>query len=410
MADAAALGSSPRLRGTQLIGQRAEHAGRIIPAPAGNTSTDLRITGEPSDHPRACGEHSVSTGSVMREAGSSPRLRGTPILQIVTPKGGRIIPAPAGNTPPIPPPASHKPDHPRACGEHGLGLQSRTSLGGSSPRLRGTLNNGIAQLNDGRIIPAPAGNTFRVRRKPPFSPDHPRACGEHEGRKLPQFSDVGSSPRLRGTPRRGRPNVVPVRIIPAPAGNTTPPGRASLPAADHPRACGEHRHVTQSPTSKIGSSPRLRGTREDVPRYAGILRIIPAPAGNTADRHWTRWQAPDHPRACGEHQDWKCLFGSGFGSSPRLRGTHSRKVGDFQQCRIIPAPAGNTEPASHGGRGLSDHPRACGEHAGATDVRVPIFGSSPRLRGTPGNRFRTGRRDRIIPAPAGNTEARRWVL
>ena len=76
--ETAVIGSSPRLRGTQLLGTCGGHIGRFIPA--------------------ACGEHRIITLSIYLSAGSSPRLRGTRrrfFLRWVT---VRFIPALAGNT------------------------------------------------------------------------------------------------------------------------------------------------------------------------------------------------------------------------------------------------------------------------------------------------------------------------
>ena len=90
----------------------------IIPAYAGNTILDLLSKAELWDHPRVCGEH--ETGPQMRQPmlGSSPRMRGT-----LQGGGGMrvavgIIPAYAGNTPPMSTSADPSRDHPRVCGEH----------------------------------------------------------------------------------------------------------------------------------------------------------------------------------------------------------------------------------------------------------------------------------------------------
>ena len=51
------------------------------------------------------------------------------------------------------------PVHPRACGEHQFELGKEYYIDGSSPRLRGTLDNLIRRNIRRRFIPAPAGNT-----------------------------------------------------------------------------------------------------------------------------------------------------------------------------------------------------------------------------------------------------------
>ena len=70
----------------------------------------------------------------------------------------------------------------------------------------------------------------------------------------------GSSPRLRGTPPRVRQDRDTVGIIPALAGNTGTGAPAHWTPRDHPRACGEHVAQRADAVTKMGSSPRLRGT------------------------------------------------------------------------------------------------------------------------------------------------------
>ena len=155
-------------------------------------------------------------------------------------------------------------------------------------------------------------------------------------------SQGGSSPRLRGTP-----DLVPLhkqadRIIPAPAGNTIACTAATVSAADHPRACGEHLFFGRVVLDQAGSSPRLRGTRLQTVGIASCRRIIPAPAGNTGPGQDKSAQVWDHPRACGEHRPGGSGSGGGPGSSPRLRGTLHTPGACTHRPRIIPAPAGNT--------------------------------------------------------------------
>ena len=70
----------------------------IIPACAGNTYIGGESTECPRDHPRVCGEHEEDEYLIMRELGSSPRVRGTRAC------------AALAYTSPV--------DHPRVCGEH----------------------------------------------------------------------------------------------------------------------------------------------------------------------------------------------------------------------------------------------------------------------------------------------------
>ena len=172
-------GSSPRLRGTHRHHQHHRHHQRFIPAPAGNTRLPL-VRGAPGPvHPRACGEHFPIVHEQGVVLGSSPRLRGTQVLGADWAQPQRFIPAPAGNTahPLIHPPPP--PVHPRACGEHNLDGANLDGANGSSPRLRGTLHLGVDLGSRLRFIPAPAGNTAAPASSPAAPAVHPRACGEH---------------------------------------------------------------------------------------------------------------------------------------------------------------------------------------------------------------------------------------
>ena len=91
-------GSSPRMRGTLPAARRVEVVVGIIPAHAGNTSCSVFFVSLPRDHPRACGEHADKTGKKALRLGSSPRMRGTQLRRGGIDIIHGIIPAHAGNT------------------------------------------------------------------------------------------------------------------------------------------------------------------------------------------------------------------------------------------------------------------------------------------------------------------------
>ena len=159
----------------------------------------------------------------------------------------------------------------------------------------------------------------------PENPVHPRACGEHRARPNGRRLMNGSSPRLRGTRDTSAPGHVGERFIPAPAGNTCACRQVPHICPVHPRACGEHACCRQDYCCVGGSSPRLRGTHAPLDQVAGLLRFIPAPAGNTIPVSIWHRVAPVHPRACGEHTASAAAPGDATGSSPRLRGTRIQK-------------------------------------------------------------------------------------
>ena len=92
------------------------------------------------------------------------------------------------------------------------------------------------------------------------------------------------------------------------------------------------------------------------------------------------------------------------GSSPPTRGTHCAAPGPVPSGRFIPAYAGNTAPRPFLMCLSPVHPRLRGEHGKVKLPEVYYFGSSPPTRGT--RRFAaTGTGcNRFIPAYAGNTD------
>ena len=424
-----ASGSSPRVRGTPRGPLRDRPALRFIPACAGNSAAKRAGADTTPVHPRVCGELEPS-GSVSRE----PQ---------------RFIPACAGNSRLPTSRTCSITVHPRVCGELGaddrkqrgpdrfipacagnssVAKGNREVMDGSSPRVRGT-RIGVQEVRVGlavhprvcgelpvelerarpeqRFIPACAGNSkIRPTRWAPASV-HPRVCGEllldvrYDGRvgrfipacagnsghfEVTMTSDVGSSPRVRGTRRVG--------------------GRTDRRRAVHPRVCGELPIELKRGPRTGGSSPRVRGTPAIEAACPSRPRFIPACAGNSRGDRLRGLQ--------------------NVGSSPRVRGTrsvnarrrraspvHPRVCGELDRhhpsavlgVRFIPACAGNSR-AGAGLRGLLPvHPRVCGELFNAKLVAAALAGSSPRVRGTRDLCHRGPGPHRFIPACAGNSDA-----
>ena len=95
---AAKDGSSPRVRGTHRSASRCPPPPRFIPACAGNTPAIALNFFRAPVHPRVCGEHSSRSARWPRNTGSSPRVRGTPNSPTCWRWPTRFIPACAGNT------------------------------------------------------------------------------------------------------------------------------------------------------------------------------------------------------------------------------------------------------------------------------------------------------------------------
>ena len=355
------------------------------------------------DHPRVCGEYQNVRFSDDWDGGSSPRMRGTRAVRAACGRAGGIIPAYAGNTSGYPYRRWRSWDHPRVCGEHKVDDSTGEGAWGSSPRMRGTHSRCRRAANVTGIIPAYAGNTMMTPRLTTATWDHPRVCGEHQCPANSAGTAGGSSPRMRGTLQTWLGGLVFRGIIPAYAGNTTNCWGCRNRSRDHPRICGEHVLSDEAFVRSQGSSPHMRGTRACRDHVLVASGIIPAYAGNTPGTRGTAWSAGDHPRVCGEHTPRIDGGTISRGSSPRMRGTPAGPVPDVRAGGIIPAYAGNTPIASSPVPPTWDHPRVCGEHISSSTFASSTLGSSPHMRGTlvPFVDFSPCRG--IIPAYAGNT-------
>ena len=91
------------------------------------------------------------------------------------------------------------PVHPRVCGEHFLLEYQWFKDAGSSPRVRGTYYYPVDGVQFPRFIPACAGNILLGIANHNEGSVHPRVCGEHYNSGGLGFFYRGSSPRVRGT-------------------------------------------------------------------------------------------------------------------------------------------------------------------------------------------------------------------
>ena len=139
----------------------------------------------------------------------------------------------------------------------------KKNVSGSSPRMRGAQAGSLRLLFEPRIIPADAGSTRLDCHRYHAGGDHPRGCGEHYLLEW-RFEHVeGSSPRMRGARTELYTANEAHRIIPADAGSTVMPSPSGRSCWDHPRGCGEHRSNRAELRGQVGSSPRMRGARQD---------------------------------------------------------------------------------------------------------------------------------------------------
>jgi hypothetical protein len=220
--------------------EEARGGDRSVPARAGNAYEKRSISSDCSVHPRACGERPSRRFGISILFGSSPRVQGRRLKHHHTTVTVRFIPARAGN-PTVPD-------------------QIKRAHTGSSPRVRGTLSWRLTHRDRARFIPARAGNAHQQPQERVACAVHPRACGERS-KSLPATTvPGGSSPRVRGTLDASSSHDLRDRFIPARAGNALGPDRGRDRTAVHPRACGERLAWAAAVTAGSGSSPRVRGT------------------------------------------------------------------------------------------------------------------------------------------------------
>ena len=294
----------------------------------------------------------------------------------------RFIPAYAGNARRQAGCSASRSVHPRIRGERTGAARGNFIAGGSSPHTRGTQRSGKLFKNQGRFIPAYAGNARRVF-LPVLRPAvHPRIRGERRTRSASCRASTGSSPHTRGTRTPG--SVLPsrTRFIPAYAGN----------------ARGMRNQIAHG----YGSSPHTRGTHLLRPERFLKDRFIPAYAGNASLERCHDGPLPVHPRIRGERFIQREEAVSLDGSSPHTRGTHIFEILPDGRWRFIPAYAGNAERAREDGTGGTVHPRIRGERQSPNGTSIFFPGSSPHTRGTPISVECWPKSVRFIPAYAGN--------
>ena len=167
------------MRGKRFPPRRNRTMPGLIPAHAGKTTPRRKTPPALTAHPRACGENRLTLLYASGGSGSSPRMRGKPSLSHT--EGGipGLIPAHAGKTTTADAQYSMPKAHPRACGENLKCERAARNNGGSSPRMRGKPLVDLVRAARPGLIPAHAGKTTRAYGVAVQAPAHPRACGEN---------------------------------------------------------------------------------------------------------------------------------------------------------------------------------------------------------------------------------------
>ena len=213
-------------------------------------------------HPRVRGGEQREGPFFRVVSGASPRVRGGRSWRTRATCFAGCIPAHAGWTCTSRPSALIASVHPRVCGGEPSATGFLSSVRGASPRARGRL--GLDDLSGGslRFIPVRAG-VLRSAVVPVNRTDRcipARAGWTRPLRSRPEL-DSGASPRVRAGLKR---DAVPRRTWRV-----------------HPRPCGVTSYRDLDEAMRLGSSPRVRGSRRQVPAVGAVDGFIPACAGDT---------------------------------------------------------------------------------------------------------------------------------
>ena len=236
---------------------------------------------------------------------------------------------------------------------------------------------------------------------------HPCGCGADCRGPCCPSRRRGSSPRVRGRLTDGQAKIKQKGLIPAGAGQTRHVSRPRRRRRAHPRGCGADFALICFAPLAVGSSPRVRGRRNEPDSASNPQGLIPAGAGQTARRSLTSATTRAYPRGCGADGAQKPYIRYDEGLSPRVRGRLHVEQHGQDRDRLIPAGAGQTRRTRPSRSRMTAHPRGCGADGVRLDQRRGHEGSSPRVRGRPGHGRALRHRLGLIPAGAGQTSAPR---
>ena len=157
------------------------------------------------------------------------------------------------------------------------------------------------------------------------------------------------------------PSLLP-RLIPAHAGKTTKDEVVGVAKRAHPRSRGENPVTGEPLLDGEGSSPLTRGKPGGSDYSEALEGLIPAHAGKTPPPRRATWLPRAHPRSRGENRFCQGSGVSPKGSSPLTRGKHCCRINDRYGQRLIPAHAGKTCEPARAARPCWAHPRSRGEN------------------------------------------------
>ena len=193
---------------------------RFNPAYAGNMYDNQVISVDNQVQPRVCGEYSLCPMLPISVLGSTPRMRGIFFCTVDVIKICRFNPAYAGNI--------------SAC----FGCKIRQL--GSTPRMRGICSYSPSSMVSIRFNPAYAGNINPLILFDSSIQVQPRVCGEYSKAQPKDERRTGSTPRMRGILQNVYICAILHRFNPAYAGNITPLSVSFASKQVQPRVCGEY--------------------------------------------------------------------------------------------------------------------------------------------------------------------------
>ena len=267
------------------------------------------------------------------------------------------------------------------CGGTQSWRDSKPSVKGLSPRVRGNPIAAPAFILRTRSIPACAGEPCSTELTRCSARVYPRVCGGTPAARTLETIRSGLSPRVRGNRRSARAGTSTTGSIPACAGEPVDVRQVRLVIGVYPRVCGGTILVVFSDRHHLGLSPRVRGNpilKASRRKYSGS---IPACAGEPRTNKPLRPLIMVYPRVCGGTAQVNAWFRTGLGLSPRVRGNLVALVDPLDSLGSIPACAG--EPEAHGiaRRVFKVYPRVCGGTPTLQDMLRRSNGLSPRVRG-----------------------------
>ncbi len=172
-------------------------------------------------------------------------------------------------------------------------------------------------------------------------------------------------------------------------GKAAPPTGSNRPSWDHPRVCGEKQFLARCDCRELGSPPRVRGKGQANIGAHFTAGITPACAGKSCPERRSFRLKQDHPRVCGEKDDFLAV--------------------DVHIAGITPACAGKRRFSSAFICLYRDHPRVCGEKGWYVGAREYFVGSPPRVRGKGTKSTARKQMCRITPACAGKRTTGVWT-